>query len=163
MTPQPWKAIASGTTVTTNEQESWFWPASVAVHVTVFLPAGKNEPFGGVQDTLGLGQLSSTVAETKLKTAPHCPSSFGSIASGRQVIEGGVVSPTVTVKPQVAAQPSGPVAVQVTAVVPFGNAVPLAGLQLTVVPSGPVTAGCPKSTFGLHCDSRLGGQAMVTG
>lgn len=51
-----------------------------------------------------------------------------------QVIEGGWLSLTVTVKLQLAVLVDVSVAVHVTVVVPFGNAVPDAGLQATVTP-----------------------------
>ena len=51
-----------------------------------------------------------------------------------QVIEGGCVSCTVTVKPQVAVLPDVSIAVAVTAVVPFGNVEPDGGLTATITP-----------------------------
>ena len=49
------------TTVTVNEQVAVFIEESVAVHVTVVLPTGKNEPDAGGQTYRTLGQLSLTV------------------------------------------------------------------------------------------------------
>ena len=49
-------------------------------------------------------------------------------------IVGGCVSTTVTVKLHVAVFPEVSIAVAVTVVVPFGNAVPEGGLDATVTP-----------------------------
>ena len=75
--------------------------ASVAVQVTVVTPTGKQLPEGGLQTTTTPGQLSLAVV-VKLTTAQ------GSVMVGvtpvtlaGQVIVGGCVSFTVTVKVQV--------------------------------------------------------------
>jgi hypothetical protein len=63
-----------------------------------------------------------------------------------QVIAGGVVSFTVTVNEQLAERPAPSVTVQLTVVVPFGNAVPDAGVH-TVAPAG---SGQLSATVGLN-------------
>jgi hypothetical protein len=45
-------------TITVKLQEPWLPDASVAVHVTVVVPFGKEEPAGGLQTTVAPGQLS---------------------------------------------------------------------------------------------------------
>ena len=42
-------SFGGASTVTTNEQLSVRWSASVAVHVTVFWPIENGDPGGGVQ------------------------------------------------------------------------------------------------------------------
>jgi len=71
------------------------------------------------------------------------------VTSGGQVMEGGSVSFTVTVKVQVAV-PQELVAVQVTLVVPTGKVLPEAGVQLTVGVGSPVTMGSAQVTTALH-------------
>jgi hypothetical protein len=63
-----------------------------------------------------------------------------------QVATGGWVSFTVTVKLHDAALPAASVAVQLTAVVPSGNAEPLAGTQAAVAPQLSVTVGVNATT-----------------
>ena len=99
----------------------------VIVQLTVVTPAGKNEPDGGIQidDKLPTGQLSVIVGFAYITFAPHCPGLLGTITFAGQVIRGGCASLTVTVNVQL-----GPaVDVQVTVVVPTGNAEPDAGEQ----------------------------------
>ena len=110
--------------------------ASVAVHVTVVVPSGKHEPEGGLHATVTPGQLSVATV-VKLATA-HGLVTVGvvTVTLAGQVIVGGWVSFTVTVKAQL-----GPSAlVQVTVVVPFGKKEPEAGEQVTV-PQVPVVVG----------------------
>jgi hypothetical protein len=47
--------------VTTNEHDAVLPDASVAVHVTVVIPIGNDDPEGGLQDAVTPGQLSDTV------------------------------------------------------------------------------------------------------
>lgn len=68
-----------------------------------------------------------------------------------QVIVGGCVSLTFTVKLQVAVLPEASVAVTVTVVVPFGNAVPDGGLATTVTPGQLSDAVTLKVTTFEHC------------
>ena len=48
-------------TVTVNEQLPVFAEASVAVHVTVVTPTGKDDPDNGAHTTVAPGQLSEAV------------------------------------------------------------------------------------------------------
>ena len=108
---------------------------SVAVQVTVVVPTGRIEPLGGVHAEVTPGQLSDTVGAGKLTVAvleigQVCAATVVTFAG--QVIEGGCVSLTVTVKLQEAVLFEVSVAVQVTVVVPFGKVAPDCGTQLTV-------------------------------
>ena len=58
----------------------------------------------------------------------------GAVMLAGQVITGGSVSLTVTLKPQEAVLPFASIAMHATAVVPFWNVEPLAGVQLIVAP-----------------------------
>jgi hypothetical protein len=114
--------------------------ASVAVQLTVVVPAGKVEPEGGVQTTVGVPQLSVAVT-MKLAVAPVAIGQEATAAAFMlpgQLSTGGVLSVTVTVNEQL-----GPaVVVQVTVVVPTGKQLPEEGLQLTVPqPGSAVGAG----------------------
>jgi hypothetical protein len=123
-------------TVTVNEQFVVLPDASVAVQVTVVVPFGNVEPDGGVQDAVIPGQLSLDVA-VKLTTAEHCPESVPVVMFAGQFRVGASLSFTVTVNEQLA-EPSLLVAVQLTVVVPFGKALPDAGVQVTVGGAQPV-------------------------
>ena len=90
---------------------------------------------------------------------------FAFILAG-QVIEGGCVSLTVTVKLQVAVLPDASVAVAVTVVVPFGKFVPEGGLVTTLTPGQLSDAVTLKVTTLEHCPvavvvTILAGQATV--
>jgi len=104
---------------------------SVAVHVTVVVPAGNVEPDGGTHAAVTPGQLSEAVGGGKLTTVlvvsgQVCAAT--AVTGAGQVIVGACMSLTVTVNEQL-----GPaVLVQVTVVVPLGNVEPLAGAQVTV-------------------------------
>jgi hypothetical protein len=125
-------------TVIVKLQLAVLFEVSVAVQVTVVTPTGKTEPevtttlFWFLQTTLWMAQLSLAVG-AKVAFAP-----LGQVGSSvwlaGQVIAGGCVSLTVTVNEQVLVLFEASRAVHVTVVVPFGNAVPDAGLQLTVAP-----------------------------
>ncbi|WHY58360.1 hypothetical protein QNH43_08890 [Peribacillus simplex] len=53
---------STSNTVTLNEQGALVFPAvSVALHVTIVVPTGKNDPEGGEQTDAAPGQLSFTV------------------------------------------------------------------------------------------------------
>jgi hypothetical protein len=88
--------------------------------------------------------------------------------SAGQVITGGWVSVTVTVKLQLVELPAASVTEQLTVVVPFGNDEPEAGEQFgapTPVQLSP-TAGAEKVTFAEHCPAAAGvvtfeGQVMA--
>jgi hypothetical protein len=54
-----------------------FPEASVALQLTVVVPLGKVEPFGGVQLTVAPGQLSDAMELGKVTTASHLLRSVG--------------------------------------------------------------------------------------
>jgi hypothetical protein len=91
--------------VTLKLQEAVLPEASVAVHVTVVVPTGKVEPDGGVQAVVTPGQLSLAVGAGKV-TVPLVASgqvcAATAVTGAGQVIVGGCVSWTVTVKEHVA-------------------------------------------------------------
>jgi hypothetical protein len=124
-------------TVTVNEQVvAEVLPlASVALQVTVVVPFGNVEPGGGLQIAVAPGQLSLAVAE-KLTTAEHWPVSFPCVMLAGQLIVGFSLSLTVTVNEQLPVLLEASVTLQVTVVVPFGNAKPDAGEQLTAPAPG---------------------------
>jgi hypothetical protein len=110
--------------------------ASVAVQVTVVTPTGKQLPEGGLHTTVTPGQLSEAVVVKFTTTQGSVTLAVAAVTLGGQVMVGGWVSLTVTVKAQV-----GPaVEVQVTVVVPTGKNEPDAGLQV-IVPQVPVLVG----------------------
>jgi hypothetical protein len=124
-------------TLTVNVQVAVLPEESGVVQVTVVVPFGKKDPDAGEQ-TGGPapGQLSLIVGAGYVTTAPHWFGSLDTDLLAGQVIVGGCVSFTVTVKEQL-----GPaVDVQVTVVVPLGKNEPDAGEQLTV-PQVPVVVG----------------------
>src|SRR6185503_17164757 len=88
-------------TVTVNVQFAELFEASVAVQVTVVVPVGKLDPDGGLQETTG--------------------SSGVEILLG-QITEGAVVSLPVTTTLKLQEPP--PAVLQLTTVVPIGNAEP---------------------------------------
>ena len=64
-------------TVTVKVQVAVAPPESVAMQVTLVVPAGNRLPDAGEQTTVVPGQLSVTTGLGKLTTAPHDPGSFG--------------------------------------------------------------------------------------
>lgn len=114
-----------------------FETPSVAVAVTVVVPTGNCEPDAGEATALTPGQLSLEVGAGKFTRAPvKLPPGTTTLAG--QVIEGGCVSLTASVKVQDRAV--GLDSEQVTVVVPVGEKLPLAGVQVTV-PQGPSVVG----------------------
>ena len=103
----------------------------VAVQVTVVAPSGKLEPLGGWQKTVTPGQLSVPVA-TKVTIWPQVAGFTLVEMFPGQLIAGGSMSFTVTVKVQALVLPAASVAVHVTVVMPLLKLVPLAGEQLTL-------------------------------
>jgi hypothetical protein len=55
--------VLSPVTITRKEQEALFPCASTAVHTTVLVPSGKNDPDGGVQliEVIGVPQMLEAV------------------------------------------------------------------------------------------------------
>jgi hypothetical protein len=115
-------------TVTVKLQELVRFAASVTVQFTVVTPNGKEEPLAGVQ--IGAprpGQLSLTTgaAQVAVAVVPAVPRK---IFAG-QVIEGAMLSTTVTVKLAEEVLFAASATVQLTVVVPFGKLDPEAGVQ----------------------------------
>jgi len=107
--------------------------ASVAVLVTVVVPTAKLLPLAGTLTTLTPGQLSAAVT-TKVTLFAHVPAVAFTTRLLEQVICGGWLSFTVTVKLHLAVLPLASVAVLVTVVVPTAKLLPLAGTLTTLTP-----------------------------
>jgi hypothetical protein len=106
--------------------------ASVAVQVTVVTPRGKLEPDAGTQvGVIEPSQLSVAVA-VNVTATEHIPAGEFIVIGDGQVTTGGSSSMTVTVNEQLPMFDDESVAVQVTVVMPFGNAVPDGGEQTGV-------------------------------
>lgn len=134
---------ATSNVVTVNEHVAVLPEVSVAVQVTVVTPTLKHVPDAGTHATVTPGQLSVatgfgnvTTWQTVLPTGGQTVWSVTAVMLAGQVIEGGCVSLTVTVKVQLGPE----VVVQVTVVVPFGKNDPEAGEQV-MVPQVPVVVG----------------------
>jgi len=104
---------------------------SRAVLVTVVTPMGKAKPLAGTLVTLVSAQLSLAVM-VKLTLLEQTPGAALTVRFAGQVICGGCVSLTVTVKLQVLLLPLPSRAVLVTVVTPMGKAKPLAGTLVTL-------------------------------
>jgi len=117
---------------------------SVAVHVTVVVPTGKGwpdvttEPFWSLQTKVTPGQLSVavTVKVTGALVAIGHEATAATLISAGQIMVGGCVSFTVTVKLQLAMLLEESFTVQVTVVVPFGNVEPDGGEHMGVPTPG---------------------------
>src|SRR5262245_15739517 len=126
-------------TVTAKLQLELFDDASLTEQVTVVVPFANEEPEAGVQVGLPTpGQLSLTVGAAYATTAEQRFGSVPVVMFAGQVIEGGCVSLTVTVKlhDELFGGVAASLTEQVTVVVPLGNAVPLAGTQVTAPTPG---------------------------
>ena len=106
---------------------------SRAVLVTVVVPTGNAKPLGGLLVRLVTAQLSLAVT-VKVTLLAHPPDAAFTVIFPGQLIAGGCVSSTVTVKAQLLVLPVGSRAVLVTVVVPTGNANPLAGTLVRLLP-----------------------------
>jgi len=104
--------------------------ASVAVQVTVCTPTAKVEPLAGSQTRLVTAQLSVALADQVTLVLPHWPASAVATRFVGQRTRGGSASRTVTVKVHELLFPEASIAVQVTVVVPMGNSLRSAGLQV---------------------------------
>ena len=131
--------------MTVNVHVAVFAAASVAVHVTVVVPTGKDEPEAGTHAVVTPGQLSPAVGAAYVTVAAHVPGALLAVTLAGQVIVGGCVSLTVTVKVHIAPDPSE----QVTVVVPTGKKLPDAGVHVTV-PQGPDVVGAGYVTTAPH-------------
>src|SRR2546426_143577 len=107
-------------TVIVNEDEPVFPWASVAVQSTLVVPSANIEPEAGVQTGVSLPSTRSSAVTTKIPVAPDAPVA-SRVTPGGEVIVGGVVSTTMTVKDSDAVFPWESVAVHTTVVVPSGN------------------------------------------
>jgi hypothetical protein len=105
---------------------------SRAVLVTVVVPTGKAKPLGGTLSTLASAQ-SSVAITLKVTLLVHCPGGAFTVILTGQVISGGWVSRTVTVKVHRLLLPLLSRAVLVTVVVPIGKAKPLGGTLTKLV------------------------------
>jgi hypothetical protein len=103
---------------------------SVAVQTTVLVPKGKVEPGDGEQVTLTPGQLSMAMAIKVTLLLLAWPESTLSVMPGGQMMVGGCISTTLTMKLQALVLPQASVAVQWTLVSPTGKVEPLGGEQL---------------------------------
>ncbi len=124
--------------MTVKEQLAVLPPASVAVQVTVVVPAEKLVPEAGEQLTVKPPQRSLATGSGNSTTSEHCPSPAFFMMFAGQVIVGGCVSRIVTVKLHVCV---GSVVVQVTEVVPTGKNEPETGEQVVVPHIPPVDTG----------------------
>ena len=114
-------------TMTVKEQVLLLPLLSRAVLVTMVLPSGKAKPLAGLLETLVTAQLSVAVT-LNVTMLVHAPGAVFPVRFAGQVMAGGCVSFTVTVKVQVLELPRVSRAVLVTVVVPRGKAKPLAGI-----------------------------------
>src|SRR5260370_11500941 len=111
------------------------WPrvpaASSAEEVTRFAPSPKAEAEVGLQmGWLAPGQLSETLV-LKFTTEVQASCALVTTISAGQVMTGGCVSRTATVKLQAAVLPAASVVVHRTVVVPTGKKAPEPGTQAT--------------------------------
>ena len=115
-------------TVTVKLQVAVLPDISVAVQFTVVVPSGKHVPDAGVHATVTVVQLSVAPGSGKVTTA-HELLIVGvtAVLLSGQVIAGGWVSFTLTVKEQVAVLPEESATVQLTVVVPLAKNEPEAG------------------------------------
>ena len=119
---------------------------SVAVHVTIVVPAGNTE--GASLITVVPEQLSLYVALPKFKLSfevPHCPASVLTTRFAGAVISGFSASVTVTLKVAESHVPE----VSLTVVVPSGKKEPGAGTAVTVPQV--VVDEILKVTIAPHC------------
>jgi hypothetical protein len=117
-------------TVTVNEQLPSLPAASVALHVTVVVPTGNEEPDAGSHVTAPTpGQLSVAVA-VYVALAAQSPLGATRFMFAGQVTTGSCSSTTVTVNVQLPGLPTASVVLQVTVVVPIGNEDPDGGVQV---------------------------------
>jgi hypothetical protein len=105
---------------------------SLAVLFTVVVPTGNAEPLAGTLDTLVTVQLSVAVT-LNVTLLVQAPGGALTVMFAGQVITGGVVSLTVTVKVHWLLFPLRSRAMLVTVVVPSGNTEPLGGMLTKLV------------------------------
>jgi hypothetical protein len=118
-------------TVTVNVPEAEFKCASVAVHVTVFVPIANVVPEAGAHVGVTEPSTRSVAEAANVTLAPEVPVASAVMLAG-SVIAGAVVSTTVTEKVAVTCVLSPvSVAVHVTVVGPRAKVLPGAGTQPT--------------------------------
>src|SRR5437879_13024969 len=123
--------------------------ASVAVLVTVVVPAAKLLPLAGTLTTLKIGRASGRDT-TKVTLLEQVPDNTFTTRLVEQVITGDCTSFTVTVKLHVALLPLASVAVLVTVVVPTAKLLPLAGTLAMFASSEARRAGTASVTLLAH-------------
>jgi hypothetical protein len=101
--------------------------------VTVVTPNENAKPLAGTLVRLVTAQLSVAVT-VKVRLLRHRPGAAFTVRFAGQVICGGWLSFTLTVKLHVALLPLASVAVLVTVIVPTGKLLPLAGTLTTLTP-----------------------------
>jgi len=116
--------------VTVKEHDTLLPPASLAVHITRFVPAGKVVPLAGAQTIPATAQLSLAVAANVTLLLLHCAESVLLTIFAGHVITGFSVSLIVTVKLREALLPAVSLATQVTVRTPTAKVLPLAGVQV---------------------------------
>jgi len=129
-----------------NEQLERLAEESVAVQVTVVVPAVNCEPEGGTQATVTPGQLSVATGAAKLTATVASPAlTVLVVMLPGQAIAGGCVSTTVIVKAQLDLLLAASPTIHVTVVVPFTKVEPDGGAQPGVPTPGQLslTAGAP--------------------
>src|SRR5437899_754769 len=107
--------IGVPTTVTVKAHVLELPLLSIALLVTVVVPTGKAKPLEGLLVTLVTAQLSVAVT-AKVTLLAHAPATAFTVRLAGQVLAGGCVSFTVTVKLHVALLPLLSCAVLVTVV-----------------------------------------------
>lgn len=127
----------TSTTVTVKVHAELLLAGSVAVQVTRvgFWLRLKVDPLAGTQTTVATAQLSLAVGAAQVAGAEQEPGLALSVTLAGQVMEGGCVSVTVTVKLQLPTLPAPSVAEQLTGCVPTVKEDPLAGLQVALRPT----------------------------
>lgn len=133
-------AIGVVLTVTVKLQRAVLPEVSVAMQLTVVMPLGKVAPEGGLQDAMTSAQLSLALTVNRTRCS-QAPAAAVTVMFAGQVIIGGSLSRTVTVKLQVAEPPKVSIATQFTGVVPRGKAEPEGGVQKIVTSEQGLT-GC---------------------
>jgi hypothetical protein len=122
---------------------------SRAVLVTMVVPTGKAKPLVGTFVTFRTAQLSVAVTVNTTLLA-HRPGAAATVMLAGQVMMGGWVSRTVTVKVHWLALPLLSRAVLVTVVVPTGKAKPLGGPLTRLVTAQLSSAVTVKVTLLVH-------------
>jgi len=125
--------------------------ASTAVHRTLVIPSGKDEPDGGTQLKFAPGQLSITDGVGKFTAGEHWPGDAVTATLDGHTTLIRSISLTVTVNEHVAVAPPASVATQLTVVVPMAKLEPVGGEQTTLANGQLSTAtGVKKLTVAVH-------------